>query len=60
MPDFPIDGNWFDMATLAVAAVYAVLRALLTGCWRVEAIVSDVSYGVEHFPNAPTGDDCCI
>jgi len=50
MPALQIDGNWFDMATLAVAALYALLRAVFTGSWKVETMVSDVSYGVSIFP----------
>ena len=50
MSEFLIDGNWIDMATLGVAACYAGLRSILTRRWRVESIVSDVSYGVSIFP----------
>ncbi|MBF6618484.1 MAG: hypothetical protein ITG07_17390 [Candidimonas sp.] len=50
MPTFLIDGNWFDMATLAVAAFYAFSRAMFAGHWRVESFVVELSYGVSIFP----------
>lgn len=50
MPSFVIDGNWFDMATLAVAALYSAGRAAFARTWRIESVVSDVSYGVSIFP----------
>ncbi|OZI21744.1 hypothetical protein CAL18_12535 [Bordetella genomosp. 7] len=46
-----IDGNWFDMATVGVAILYACARCFTKSERRSwEAFASDLSYGVVIFP----------
>ncbi len=46
-----VDGNWVDMATIAVAILYAAFRCWLDKCRRSwESFAGDVSYGVVIFP----------
>jgi hypothetical protein len=51
MPALPLDGNWVDIGTILVAALYALLRGMIS-CSKmsIEGVVSDVSYGVSIFP----------
>lgn len=50
MPDFKFDGNWIDLATLAVAAIYALFRAVRTKNLCFEGFAVELSYGLSLFP----------
>ena len=51
MPEKLIDGNWFDMATIAVAVFYSGARCLFSVDRRTwEAFGSDLSYGLVLLP----------
>ena len=51
MPERLIDGNWLDMATIAVAFAYSGFRWLRYPNRRAwEAFISDLSYGLVLFP----------
>ncbi len=50
MQDFKFDGNWVDLATLGVAALYAAIRAYRTKNICFEGFAVELSYGLSLFP----------